>query len=337
MARNNDMQYWQPSTPLHEVLNRKQGLKWKSGSYWQSAGYNARLFQMFQTQILDMALTRYRWVNLPDTCDERFLELTLLFQGIATVAKPYSGEHADEWLSLQVGGWKDKPDIYGNPSRWSALGVNGYSFNVTPDNGFYAWENHLRTPIQDRIDLWARELVDIIRTMQQNRVHQKLPLIIFGPQEKKLDLTNYVKQVGGGEVMILASDGIQNLQATTLTPPNATPFIGEQLFSNYQNVWNQIYAGLGIGNLPFKAERRIEDEVTSQTDPTDLIALDGLTCRRRMCDYLNAHFAEFEEKPLNVVWRQDNETANYNTLHNLEELLALDDETATPETSEVTL
>ena len=326
VTKNNDLQYWQPGVNLADMLTRRKGLKWNQDKYWQSAGYNQRLFTMLQGQIIDMALTRFKWVNLPPTCDERFLEMTLLFQGIATIARPFSGSHAGEWLSLQVNGWGENPDLYGNPIKWTALGLNGYSFNVTKANGMVVWDNHLRAPMQDRIDLWARELVDVIRTMQVNRVHQKTPLIIYGPQEKKLDLTNYVKQLAGGEIAIIASDGIRDIQATTISPQTGTPYIGDALFSTYLNIWNQIYAGLGIGNLPFKAERRIEDEVESQTDPTDLVALDGLTCRRQMCDYLNSHFPDDFVKPLDVVWRQDNETKNYNTLHNLNSLLNLTEE-----------
>lgn len=299
---------------------RSNGMKWQTDRYWQTAGYNNRLYVTLRNQIMGMALTRYHWINLPDSVDERFLELTLFNQGIATLATPRSGAHAGEWLGLMVGGWQSAPDMYGNPKRWNALGMNGYQFYVTPLNGMYIWDNHLRTPIIDRIDVWVRELVDIIRTMQQNRVHQKTPLILYGPQEKRLDLTNYIKQLGGGEVAIIASDGITDLQATTLTPPNATPYLGEQLWATYQNIWGQIYGSLGISNLPFKAERQIEDEVRSQTDPTDIVALDGLTTRRQACQYLNTHFPDFADKPLDVVWRADNETTNYDATHDLTKL-----------------
>ena len=290
------------------MSQKRNGLKWNSDRYWQTAGYNTRLFTMFKNQVLNMVLTRYHWINLPQTCDERFLEWTLYTEGIATIARPRSGAHANQWLSLTMGGWDSVPDMYGNPSKWCALGVNGYSFNVNKSNGYYCWDNHLRAPLNDRVDLWCRELVDIVRTMQQNRVHQKTPMIISGVQEKRLDMTNLAKQVGGGELIVLATDGIQD-------------------------IWTQIYGALGIGNLPFKAERQIEDEVNSQQDPTDLIALDGLTERRKMCEYLNTHFTDFAEKPLDVVWRSDNETANYNITHNLQKLFELNNGDDTDDTA----
>lgn len=298
----------------------------KSYNLWESGARNTVIADTLRNQIIGMALSRFKWVNLPKTCNERYLEIALFYNGQATIASPYSGEHKGEWLSLQIGGIQRQPDMYGNPKMWTALGMNGYQFNVTPDNGYFCYDNHQRVPIFPRIDMWVNELVDVINTMRQNRVHQKVPLIISGVQEKKLDLTNYVKQVSGGEVLILTTDGISNMNAQTLTPSNGIPFIGEQLWATYLSIWNQIYMALGIKNLTFKNERMIEDEVKSQIDPTSLVALDELECRREMCDYLNNKFEYFKDNPLNVVWRSDNITDNYNIIHNLQDYLQVGDD-----------
>jgi len=301
------------------MSNRNKGLKWNADNYWQSSNYNTSLYLALRNQIMNMALTRFKWVNLPETCDERYLELMLLNQGIATIA--YPRQEAGKWRSLQVSGWQKTPDMYGNPRMWNALGMNGFQFNVTKNNGYFCWDNHLRVPTFDRIDIWIRELVDIVRTMQQNRAHLKVPVLLYGPQEKQLDIINIAKQANGGEAFILATDGIEKIEVKALD--TKVQFYGTELWQNFLNVWTQIYQGLGIGNLPFKAERQIEDEVQSQSDPTDLVALDALTCRREMCDYLNNHFKTFKLKPLKVVWRSDNATDNFNIMNNLKEMMEL--------------
>ena len=67
---------------LTELYDTKS---WKPNSgqplYWQTAGYNQRLYRMFRAEMLGMCLNRFKWVNLPKTCNERYLELTLLVQG----------------------------------------------------------------------------------------------------------------------------------------------------------------------------------------------------------------------------------------------------------------
>ena len=50
-------------------------------TYWQTEAYNQQLFTMFQSDLIELALSRFRWVNLPETCNERFLEWTLLTEG----------------------------------------------------------------------------------------------------------------------------------------------------------------------------------------------------------------------------------------------------------------
>lgn len=296
-------------------------LLWSRDNYWQSANYNSRLFTMLHDEIVGMALTRFKWINLPEGCDERYLEMTLLSQGIATIARPLKTigdmEIAGTWRSLMVSGWEQAPDMYGNPTRWQALGMNGYTFRVSPVNGYFVWDNHQRTPIFDRIDLWARELVDILRTMQQNRVHQKIPMIITGAQEKQLDKINYLKQVAGGELAVIANDDFSSVDVKAIT--DDVPYIGVELFEQYKNVWMEIYRGLGIDNLTEKAERLTNDEIAAQAEPSDLLALDELECRRAACRYLNKHFDEFAAKPLDVVWRQDNNSDNYNVLHNVKD------------------
>lgn len=301
---------------------KSKGLKWNQDKYWESASYNSQLFNMIQARITDMALSRYQWINLPETCDERFLELTLLSQGMATIA--YDRSKPFVWRSLAIGATQSTPNMYGNPKIWTAIGLDGYRFNCTVNNGYFCYDNRLRIPIQQRIDIWAREMVDIIRTMQQNRVHQKLPLIIYGLQQKQLDMTQYAKQVAGGEILAIASNGIDDINVKTFS--SGIPYIGNELWETFQNILNNCYSDLGIQNMPYKPERLIESEVSTRNDPTNLTALDGLIERRKMCDFLNDHFDCFADKPLDVVWRSDNITANYNLLHNIQDFAQLNND-----------
>ena len=57
-------------------------------NYFQSSAWNQRTYAMYRNWIYAIALTRFKWVNLPPTCNERYLEWTLLNQGVATIAFP---------------------------------------------------------------------------------------------------------------------------------------------------------------------------------------------------------------------------------------------------------
>ena len=57
-----------------------------NNSYWQTADRNERLYQYYINLIMQMAMSRFRWLNLPPTCDERYLEWILCLEGVATIA-----------------------------------------------------------------------------------------------------------------------------------------------------------------------------------------------------------------------------------------------------------
>ncbi len=89
---------------------KRSNSQYGNKTLWRSAQRNKQFATMLRNEIIAMALSRYKWVNLPDTCDERYLEMILLTQGIATIAAPRSGEHMGEWLSLGLGSWRGAPD-----------------------------------------------------------------------------------------------------------------------------------------------------------------------------------------------------------------------------------
>ena len=305
----------------------RNGLLWGNDTYWASAAYNTRLFQMYRQQIIELAMSRFRWVNMPATIDPRYLEWTLLTQGVATIAYPRTQKGT--FYSTQVA-YAAPPNVYDNPTRWVSVGNNGWRFNASPRTGVLVWDNQFRVPIIDWFDIWAREHVDIMRTMQMNRMHQKIPYVFKGPQEKRLDMVNLYKQVAGGEPAVLATNGIEAIDMDVLKTD--VPYLGAELYTALENQWNEIYMGLGIPNLPFKQERQIEDEVKSQTAPSSLMALNPLDARRTALEYLKRRFPDYIDADAEVVWNQDNRSDNFNYLNNLPEREESEDDYATAET-----
>lgn len=281
-------------------------------NYWQSNAYNQQLFIAFRTQIINLALTRFKWVNLPATCDARFIEWTLLFNGIATIAKP---KNKNAWYSTQAT-INGHINVYDNPVSWKSFGNNGWMFDVTPQNGVLVYDNLARQPIMPILDIYARDLVDIMRTKQLNRQHQKMPFILTGSQDQKLDMTNLYKQIDGGEPAIIATDALNTIEFKALN--TGVNYLGEQLQNELNNVWRLIYTVLGIENIPLKSERQVENEVNINAEPADKHALSPLMARREACKRLNNRFEPFLTEPISVVWREDVLSNNYNYVTSIE-------------------
>ena len=289
-------------------------------NYWQTSDYNSALFMMYRQQIIKLAMNRFKWVNLPPTCNERYLEMTLLFQGIATIAFP--SKQRGTFYSTQVA-QMSPPNVYDNPTKWLSVGNNGWRFKCSNRNGVIVWDNRARYPLMQMVDMWARELVDIRRTKQLNRMHVKTPYLIKCSPEQEQQAENIYKQMAGGEPAIITTTGIENIDIDVIKTD--VPYLGEELTAEEINTWQQIYQMLGIENLTFKAERMVQDEVNKRDEPSDLMALDGLNCRREACEQLNERFSDYLEAPATCIWAKDNISQNFNFMANIKEQLELDE------------
>lgn len=291
-----------------------------SEMYWQSPSYTNRVYTMYRNQILSLALTRFEWHGLPATCNPRYLEWTLLTQGQATISFPKS--QPGIFYSTQVA-WQSPPNVYDNPTSWQSIGNNGWKFDANPSQGVVVWDNLLRFPILDAIDLQARELTDLTRTEQINRLHQKTPYVLTGPQDKKVDMSNVWKQIAGGEPAIIGTDGLSQIEVKAIS--TEVPFLASEIDAAIQNTWTRTYQLLGIDAMPFKQERQIEDEVVSQQAPSSMQALGFLAARREACDVLNKRFGQYLSEPISVTMRTDYESDNFEMTHDLKSRLKAED------------
>lgn len=291
----------------------------QQATYWRTEAYNQQLFNMFQNDLIELALSRFRWVGLPETCNERYLEWVLLTEGSATLAYPsLTSETLLSLKSVQQG----VSNMYDEPRSWRALGATGKTnFMCNWTNGVWIWENSTRYPLMVKINIWARELADITRTKQINRYHMRMPLVITAPQDRAFDVQNFYKNIANGEPFVLAYDNFSDIQTSATMPERAREYIGDKLQAEWSNTWDAIYRELGIDSMPFKEERMIEDEVNSTMQPTELARLSPLTTRRAACDKLNARFGDRLAEPITVVWARDNITDNYDLRHRYDTLI----------------
>lgn len=281
--------------------------------YWESAQYNTRVFDIFKNRIMALAMNRYRWLNLPKTCNARWLEFLLLTQGCATIAAPKIKALEKSLYTLQCVQFGEC-NAYLNPKRWIARGANGrINFKCNSKNGVWIWDNMTRFPMMETIDIWARELVDVLRTKQMNRFHQKIPYILKCTNKQKNQAVNLIKQISGYEMAIITNEAFDDIEPNILN--TGVNYLGEELTIEEQNIWSNIYAELGIKNTTYKSERMVQDEINTQNAPTDLMALNGLQTRREAAEKLNDIFGT----NIQVVWNQDNISQNFNFYNNITE------------------
>lgn len=264
-------------------------------AFWQSAGANQIRYQTFLNQILNIALSRFQWSNLPKTCDERYIERQLLLNGMVSIAM---NRGDNQVYSLQVSG-NGPINMYDNPSSWRALGTNGFTYQADWRYGAIAYDNLNRTPMFDGLRMYAYELADLMALKALNRQQQKAPFLLIGPESKKMDMVNIYKQIAGNEPAVLANADIRNIDIQAIQ--TGVSYIAKDVDEDIENTWRKVYGLLGINNSPYKAERQIESEVVEHNEPAEISRLSPLVCRRKAADWVN----DVLGTDIQVDWRRD--------------------------------
>lgn len=281
-------------------------------NYWQSAAFNQRAFAKNLSMLLSLAINRFRWEGLPDTCDARFFEWQLHRCGYATMC--HAKDYPDVWQTLIASPFGEF-DVYGYPTRWRATGFgDATNYDVTRETGEMCYYSYSRTNPWNALEIFARKLTHYERTEDINLFHQHKPFVMIAPQSQQQQLANLLKQVAGGEVAVLGDKGLANMAESITKIDTEVPLITEDLARSKLNVLNDALLFLGIPHLAFeKGERMIEDEARANTAPTNIMLLDCLQARRDFCRKMQRFGFD-----LQVYFNDDLESYNYNYVNNME-------------------
>ena len=279
---------------------------------WESAKQNSGVFEIMRNLLAQIAMSRFHWHNLPAGVDSWYLEKTLFFGGCATLMQIPGLEGPEhKWygtMVAQIGRW----NVYDTPARWASIGNNGWYYKCDKRNAVLIWDNPNRMPITPTIDFWARELEDILRTKQINRVQARTPFLITAPQGREFDATQILKSIAGGEFAVLGYSSIDDVNVQAIQ--TGVPWLGGELMTDFQNTFRQALQALGVSTARTKNERMVAEEVEQDANVTDFVALASLDMRRKACDEFNDRFQPSE--PLSVTWNKDNESDVYDALAN---------------------
>lgn len=286
-----------------------------SEQYFQSASFNARTYDMYRQWLTAMALNRFRWVNLPPGVSERMLEQTLYYNGVATISEmtDRDGNGTGLYYGLQAV-TRSRPNAQDDYNEWTSQGVTDFSYESNIGTGVLIWDNRQRMPISGVIDLFARRLTAIDRTLDVNMLQQRTPFVVTGPQGKELDVAQVMKSIAGGEPAVVGYENLTSLIKVEAIQ-TGVPCIAQDINTAWTMVWNNALRFLGMGGINEKAERLVTEEAETQNEPSELMALDPLTARREACEAYNELYAETLVRaygPLSVVWRRDYESNAHN-------------------------
>ena len=232
-----------------------------------------------------IALSIFKWDNLPNGINERWIEKYLFDIGKCMFFK-------DPILGFRVSKSIDKGiNIYNEPIDLEPEST-GLTEPKTYKNGIDAVlikNNDLSIPTLPTLQLYAYRLADLTRTQDVNITAQKTPILIITSDRQKLTMKNVFNQWSGNEPVIYG-DKEMNIDGVKVLKTDA-PIVFDKIQIQKHQLWNEVMTFLGVNNAnQDKKERLVDDEVQANNEQVKICLDVMLKARQSACSEINRIF-----------------------------------------------
>ena len=254
-------------------------------TFWDSAKMNNSTYLSYYNRLVGIALSMFEWHNLPDSVDERFLEMCLFGDGKALFFK----DDVTGYLALQFYGTAPL-DVYRIPTRRYAYSANGYHADFDDTNSVIIWNNVTHTNSFLDVDIASRRLYDIQRTIDTNIKAQKTPILVTAKNEtEKMSLKNAYMQYDGNAPFIFTYKDFDPNNMKALN--TQAPYVADVLFNAKKEIWNEALSALGVPVTDrVKRERLLAAEIAGDKAASVAQQFVRLNPRKKACEQINKMF-----------------------------------------------
>lgn len=272
---------------------------------------NNQTYIDYLERLKKIATSMFEWVNLPDSMNARYLELTLYYKGQASLL--YDNNYG--FINTQAcdSGYIN---IYGLPTL---VNCYSYSYNAmrstyvagSDENGekdkecILVLNNYMRVPTATTLELFSYRLAELQRTFDVNVKSQKFPVLIRTDQKQIFTLKKMYEEYDGNTPAIFADKNLVTDDALKAIKTDA-PLILNELNDAKREIWNEALTFLGVSNLSEKRERLITSEADSNNELINLNLQSYLIPRQQACKEFNDKFGlTGTDKEISVRVRSD--------------------------------
>lgn len=236
------------------------------------------------TRLMEIAISIFKWQNLPETIDSRYLELTLFRNGVCCFFR--DDVIGDLALQCAVGG---KLNVYNVPTRYEVVTPSGYFRALNEKNAVLIWNNLLHLPSNPQILDYAARLTKLDNLFDVNVNAQKTPILIKCDEKQRLTFKNLYLEYDGNSPVIFGDKSL-DLNGFQVLKTDA-PFLGDKILDLKNQIWNEALTYLGVTNVNFqKKERMIVDEVNRLQGGVIASRASRLKARQQACEKINKMF-----------------------------------------------
>lgn len=257
----------------------------KSKRKWDSARINNATYQFFFMKLMSVALTCFKWKNLPNSVDERFLELTLANRGSCLFFK-------DEELGFLAlpANLSGQLNVYNIPKMRQAFASTGYNKMCDDTDSVIIFNNYLHYSTLSIVEHYAVRLFEMQRTIDVNVKAQKTPKIFKSNEQQRLTLQNIFMKYEGNEDAIFI-DKEFDMNALQVFDTSA-PYVADKIRMLMSQTFSNFLNDLGVENITTeKKERIIESEAESAKGYIEMGRNIFLDARKQACNEINRMFS----------------------------------------------
>lgn len=256
----------------------------KKTEFENSLQQNMTSYRSTLSELIGIAIARFEWLNVPETVNIRYLETSLLTNGLCVFFKDdVLGYIALPCMNNGV------LNIYNEPLERIAYANNGYQKHLNETNSVLIYDNTTRTSMLPYLEYQSKRLMNIDRTIDTNVNVQKTPYLLSCTENERLTMLNMYKELEGNAPIIKGTDNL-NADALKVFNTNA-PYVADKLLILKDKIWGNTLANLGVDNMEVeKKERMLTNEVTALQGKTLASRWSYLSERERACEHINKMF-----------------------------------------------
>ena len=262
-----------------------------------------------------LALNRYKWENLPNGIESRYIEQMLFDNGECALF-----DHPDLGLCVLRSSSRENLNIYGEPTKLSLTGFNEHR-TVMMDECVRIMNNDLALPSLPDIVYYARRMAEIDDIIMQNLRQQRVPYLFATDENNSFSMKAlYDRMYKGEPAIFIDKEMLKGEPENIMVLPTQAPYLVDKLQIQKQEMERELLTFLGINNTLEKKERLLVDETNSNNQFIKMASDIGFKQRQLACEQMNEMFGlnvqvvetqdEFESEVADDVELYDGDTTD---------------------------
>lgn len=300
---------------------KKQIFNRNNADFLDSVKINNQTYQDYLNRFERIAMSRFEWINLPESMNSEFLEKCLYYYGCASLLYDNNVGFINLKASINSG-----LNLYELPTS-----LNCYSLTINTKRKVYdgieqgiknpeefcilVQNNWNSIPTISTLELFAYRLYEIERTCDININAHKTPIIIKTTPNLLLTFKNLWNEWIGNKPFIMAHKTLFEPEVPFSVLNTNVPYIIDKLQDYKKSIWNEALTFLGINTIELeKRERLIKNETETNNELINYNLQSYLLFRKKACEQFNQLFNLSGDNQIDVKIRSD----LYNTLKQVE-------------------